>query len=269
MQPRPAADAEGLMSTAPPDAPCLVCHAYTPRQVVSTPRGRIWQCKRCLTSAEDQSYEFDPRRVPSGREQGTAAARVLQLLVIGLRNAQEGPLDPEDLYEVIRPYFDAGWCIRDVMYALNQLPHGAPHPDAGWNDRLPRKQLLYRVRRRLREWRWAEREDGDDIMPGGWSEMRRAMGVAARRQEKHAQARDTIWHEQQTAARQAASADARQAARRIAVGAAARARQLRAEGERRNREAAARAATQARRASYEALRKLAQFTDPAHPPSNH
>ncbi|MEU4778296.1 hypothetical protein ABZ793_28870 [Micromonospora sp. NPDC047465] len=263
MQPRYAAD-DGLMSTPPPDAPCLVCHAYTPRQAVTTPQGRVWQCKRCLTSAEDESYEFDPRRVPSGREQGTAAARVLQLLVIGLRNAQEGPLDPNDLYEVLRPYFDAGWCVRDVRHALNQLPNGAPHPDTGWNDRLPRKQLLYRVRRRLREWRWAEREDGDDIMPGGWTEMRKAMGAVARRQEEHAQARDAIWHEQEAAARQAASASARQAARRIAVGAAARARQIRAEGERRSQEATAQAATQARRATQDALQKLSQLTDPAH-----
>ncbi|MGC4808939.1 hypothetical protein ACLQ29_00205 [Micromonospora sp. DT228] len=260
MKPRYATD-DGLMSMPPPDAPCLVCHAYTPRQAVTTPQGRVWQCKRCLTNAEDESYEFDPRRVPSGREQGNAAVRVLQLLVIGLRNGQDGPLDADDLYEVLRPYFDAGWCVRDVRHALNQLPNGAPHPDTGWNDRLPRKQLLYRVRRRLREWRWAEGEDADAIMPGGWSEMRKAMGVAARRQEEHSRARDAIWHEQEAIARQAASASARQAARRIAVGAAARARHIRAEGERRSQEATAQAATHARRATQDALQKLAQFTD--------
>ncbi|MEV4773057.1 MULTISPECIES: hypothetical protein [Micromonospora] len=194
---------------------------------------------------------------------------MLQLLVIGLRNGQEGPLDPNDLYEVIRPYFDAGWCIRDVRYALNQLPNGAPHPDAGWNDRLPCKQLLYRVRRRLREWRWSEREDGDDIMPGGWTEMRRAMGAAARRQKEHAQAREAIWHEQEASARQAASASARQAARKIAVGAAARARQIRAQGERRSQEATAKAATQARKERQEALQKLEQLTDSARLPREH
>ncbi len=249
------------MSTPPPDAPCLICEAYTPRQAVSTPHGRVWQCKRCLTSAEDEMYEFDPRKVPSGREQGTAAVRVLQLLVIGLRSTQDGPLDPDDLYEVVRPYFEAGWAVRDVIHGLNQMPNGGTHPDTGWNDRLPRKQLLYRVRRRLREWRWTEREDGDDIMPGGWSEMRNAMNAVARRQREHAQARDSIWHEQQATARRAAAAQARQYARQVAMGAAARGRQLRAEGERRDQQAAAAAATQARRTSQDMLRQLEQFTD--------
>ncbi|MFD6564592.1 hypothetical protein [Micromonospora profundi] len=253
-------DDDWLMGSPPPDAPCLVCETYTPRMAVSTPQGRVWQCKRCLTRAEDEIYEFSPRRVPSGRQQGTAAVRVLQVLVIGLRHSQDGPLDPDDLYEVVRPYFDAGWCVRDLMHALNQLPNGTPHPDAGWNDRLPRKQLLYRVRRRLREWRWAERNDHDAIMPGGWSEMRKAMDVAYRRQEEHAQARDVLWHEQLMAARQAAAADGREAARRIAIGAAARGRQLRVEAQRRAQAEAAQAAAQARRAS-QVLQALEELTD--------
>lgn len=254
-------DDDGMMSTPPPDAPCLTCRTYTPRQAVQTPQGKVWQCKRCLTHAEDETYEFSPRHPPSGREQGTAAVRVLQLLVIGLRNSQDGPVDPNDLYEVIRPYFDAGWCVRDVIHALNQQPSGEAHPDTGWTDRLPRKQLLYRVRRRLREWRWADRDEADDIMPGGWSDMRRAMHAAARRQQEHAQARDAMWHEHQASARQAWSSSARIQARQIALGAAARGRQLRAEGERRELEAATQAATQTRLATEEMRRRLQEFAE--------
>ncbi len=249
-------DSRGLMNTPPPDAPCLTCQTYTPRQAVVTPRGAVWQCKRCLTPAEEESYEFSPRRVPSGREEGVAAARVLQLLVVGLRHSQDGPLDPADLYEVLRPYFNAGWCVRDVIHGLNQTPAGTVHPDSGWRDRLPRKQLLYRVRRRLWEWRWADRDEDDDVMAGGWSEMRHAMRYAAQRQEEHGQARDAIWHEQVAAARQASNSPARRAARAVALGAAARSRQERAAAQTREQQAFARAAAEAAAENERRRRRL-------------
>jgi hypothetical protein len=241
----PWSDDRPVLSTPPPDVPCLVCDSYTTWATTSTPRGIVWQCRRCLSPVDAQSFEFDPQRAPQGREEGTAAIRVLQQMVVGLRHSQDGPVDPDDLYELCRPYFSAGWCVRDILYALNQQPNGTTHPDNGWSDRLPRKQLLYRVQRRLREWRWVDRDQDDDIMAGGWSEMRRTMTVVAQRQAAHAQARAEEWNNRRDLAQRATNSYGRHAARQAAMSAAARARAMRAQAQQREQLAAAETARQA------------------------
>ncbi|GAA1646425.1 hypothetical protein [Actinoplanes couchii] len=229
-------------------------------QLAWTPRGQVWQCVRCFAVADldDSAYDFDPRVPPAGRDQGLAAIRVLQRIILGLRHSQEGPVDPEDLYELCRPYFHSGWCVRDVIHALNQTPEGTPHPDTGWADRLPRKQLLYRVLRRLREWRWADRDQDDDIMPGGWAEMRRAMQALAERQQNHAKARDEGWA-QRLRESQAGPGLGREEARRAARAATAQQRVVRAQSERQERAEQARTAQQARDQRQDQLTGLADL----------
>ncbi len=236
----------GSVDNPPPTSDCQTC--FTPNTkwgTFRTPRGRVWQCQHCLTPAEPENLAFDPRQAPSGLEQGMAAIAVLQQLVVGLRHSQEGPLDPADLYEICRPYFNGGWCVRDVIHALNQMPDTTPHPDTGWNDRLPRKQLLYRVQRRLRQWRWVDRDELDDIMPGGWSEMRHAMTVVSQRQQHHAAERAHQWTDQRRAAYYARGGEGRRAALEVASAAANQARLRRAEAERLERAATAQAAREA------------------------
>ncbi|MFG3558657.1 hypothetical protein ACGGAQ_30220 [Micromonospora sp. NPDC047557] len=223
----------GQLYGPPPPAHCETCEQGTQKQVVTTPYGWAWQCKRCLAVSDENRYEFDPTASPDGRTQGLKAVRTLQQLIIGLRNSQEGPLDPDDLYEVIGPYFRAGWCIRDVHHGLNYLPNGALHPDSGWNDKLPRKQLLYRVKRRLQQWRWAERNEDDDIMDGGWTAMRNAMGVAAQRQRERQLDSEYAWHAKAREAKATGRGSGLEAARAAAAQAASLSLHLRAEGERR------------------------------------
>ncbi|MFG3710865.1 hypothetical protein [Micromonospora sp. NPDC047730] len=218
--------ADGALYGPPPPAYCELCKMGTQKVVTSTPHGWAWQCRRCMTICDEHRWEFDPTVAPDGRAESMLAIKTLQQLVIGLRQGQEGPIDPEDLYEVVRPYFAAGWCVRDVHYALSHLPDGEEHEDSGWNSRLPRKYALYRVRRRLRAWRWSDREDSDEdhVLEGGWTSMRKAMERAAREQAAHRAEIENDWHMQRTAARAAVNGGGRATAQAVAAGIAARSR---------------------------------------------
>jgi hypothetical protein len=127
-------------------------------------------------------------------------------------------LDREHLSAVIAPYVEAGWCVDDLLLALNQRPDGGLHEP--WTP----DRVLLRVQERLRVWRWGE---NGAVMPGEWTAMRDAMRAAAQAQAARQRQRAADW-QQRAAAAQASTGDGLAAARQAVAAAAARSRHRRA-----------------------------------------
>lgn len=234
------------VSYRPSTTACSTCGADARQQTLMRgPTGYVWRCLRCNNQTSD-SLPFDPRAVPEGKDQMLSAIETLAVYVPIL-----GPIDKELVYETVRPYFKAGWCVRDILHAINYLPTGETHMGQGaaWVRGEDQDRTLRRLQRRLRMWRFSDRFDGEDIMRGPYSATQSAMRQAAEAQHAQAAARAAEWHERAEAAEQARESGAREVARRQAAIAASLARQARRHAEQRELERRAAEATRARSAS--------------------
>lgn len=213
-------------SLRPPSYPCPHCGEAERRPVLGSAGGAwndrgVWRCASC--SRPLAGLSFRPTQVPDGRTEIEAAVRL-----IGVRVPALARCNPDTVYEILRPYFNAGWCVRDVLRALDYLPDNQPHPGQGvaWSVRDSPDKILWTLRQRLRAWRWRDRPDEENIMRGWWTEMSTAMQVAQEEQEHRAAIREHEWAHQRAIAR-ASDGTARELARRqaaIAAGIAKRAR---------------------------------------------
>lgn len=197
----------------------------TEQFLVETPEGQAWRCKRCHALMLRTDFLFDPRVPPSNREEMELACRVLVQHVMALR-----PVPLDSLYEVCRPYFLEGWCVRDVLFAMNQDPDGEQYPtgENTWTLEVLPDRTLWRLLTRLRTWRWKDKPEGDDIMAGGWTSMKYAMLESAARQRQAHEAAAEEYFDRVTRARYA-GVSGRTAARAVVMSAAARAKQIREE----------------------------------------
>ncbi|MDP9797482.1 hypothetical protein J2S43_005994 [Catenuloplanes nepalensis] len=206
----------------PSSFPCQQCQASPDdQQLVRAPTGWVWRCRRCH-SETGRTLPFDPRVAPDGRETAWAAIDTLKIFVPII-----APIENDLIYEIVRPYFVAGWCVRDLLHAVNYLPDGTTHPGQGvaWVRGEDRDRTLWRLRQRLRRWRFSDREEGEDVMNGPYSTTARAMADLGAGQRARAVARDLEWQQRAAAARSAAHSGAREVARRQAKIAASLARE--------------------------------------------
>src|SRR5215212_8427275 len=96
--------------------PCPTCGAPPEKQTLArVPTGHAWRCGYC-NNETSASLPFDPKAQPDGKEQIYLAIETLAVYVPILQ-----AVDRDLIYRVVRPYFAAGWCVRDVIYALNYL----------------------------------------------------------------------------------------------------------------------------------------------------
>ncbi len=161
---------------APEDWYCDICQAVTPQTLTEAPQGAALRCARCNTSTVPL-WLFDPRAAPDGKEESMLAVQVLQQHVIALRRVNQ-----TEIYEAVRPYFNSGWCVRDILWAMERQADGEDYNEMeAWHPREPPQKLIWRLRKRLLAWRYADHEDG--ILAGGWAEMRQAMAAAATEQK--------------------------------------------------------------------------------------
>jgi hypothetical protein len=195
---------------------------------------RQWCCMRCHTYT-GLSLPFSPTAIPEGKAQIEAALKTLAIYAPILLK-----VDQERLYSVTGRYFAAGWCVKDLLYAIDHRPDGSPHETAGLNFRDPGDITLPRVATRLRDWMWRDRfeeEEGGDIMPGAYAAMRNAMRARHEEQQVRALSRAIEWAEQERTAAEARAKDAPAIARRQVAIAQQLAKQRKREGDK--REAAA------------------------------
>lgn len=228
-----SSDAERVTHYRPSAYPCGSCGASPEEQdLVRGPTGYVWRCSRCNTQTSEV-LPFDPKRAPHGRSDIMLAIETLAVYVPILQ-----PIDDELVYRIVRPYFEAGWCVRDVIYAINYLPNGDTHPGQGasWVRGEHWDRTLWRLQHRLRSWRFADKENGQDIMHGPYTAILTAMRQAADSQRQRAVTRANEWREREEVARHAEAGDVRGMARRQAVIAASLARQMRSRAEQKERE---------------------------------
>ena len=188
-------------SLRPPDVPCPHCGEESRPPVLASGGGHwndrgVWRCAGCAKPLAVLS--FKPTQVPDGREQIEAAVRLIGVRVPALTRCDQG-----SVYEILRPYFVAGWCVRDVIRALDYLPDGQPHPGQGvaWSIRESPDKTMWAMLQRLRAWRWRDRPDRENIMRGWWTEMSNAMTVAKEEQDHRAAVREEDWAQQRASAR--------------------------------------------------------------------
>lgn len=216
---------EGTTPGRPRTGACHVCWSPPEHQVaVQTPTGWAWRCTRCNATATTD-LPFDPRVPPEGREEAYAAIEAICLLAPIF-----GSIDRDLIYRIVRPYFNVGWTVRDVVYAINYLPDGQTHPGDGkaWVRGEPRDTTLARLLRRLRTWRWKDiDDDGSDIMKGPDTATVNAMATMARKQQFNAEGRRIAEQLQDESARLARERGASSGARRVAALAVIQARQAR------------------------------------------
>ncbi|GIJ13137.1 hypothetical protein [Micromonospora andamanensis] len=226
-------DFERASHYRPSAFPCKTCEAPADKQdLVRAPTGYVWRCRRC-NSQSSELLPFDPRLAPSGKTEILLAIETLSVYVPILQK-----IDPDLIYRIVRPYFDAGWCVRDVLYAINYLPNGDTHPGQGaaWVRGEHRDRTLWRMQQRLRTWRFSDKEDGQDIMYGPYTATSSAMEQVAESQKRRATMRTVEWHEQAEAAKQAHHSGAKEVARRQAAIAARLARQRKSVADQMERE---------------------------------
>lgn len=212
---------------------CPKCGAPPEAQVsFRGPTGNAWRCERCH-SQTSVDLPFDPRVAPEGREEAYLAIQTLCVFAPIFSS-----VDTDLIYEIVRPYFVSGWCVRDVIHAINYLPDGETHPGQGaaWVRGEDRDRTLSRLRTRLRKWRWTDRDEGSDVMHGPYTAMVSAMQRNADMQVSRAGAREAEWHLRATAAENAREAGAPEIAKRQAAIAAGMARRARREAEEAERE---------------------------------
>lgn len=243
---------ESLPTEPPSSTPCSKCQA-SPREqhVFRGPTGPAWRCKRCHALTV-MALPFDPRVPPDGRQQSFEALETLAIFAPVMY-----PIDRELIYDIVRPYFVAGWTVHDIVHAMDNMPDGQPYTAQGfaWIRGEVRDRTLARLQRRLRAWRWADRDKGEDIMAGPHSSMVRTMAQRRAEQNARASVRAADWATAEIHARQGASSPARAEARKIAAQAAERAGRERRVADLRERSARKRDAAERRAVSdaYQAL----------------
>ncbi len=163
---------------------------------------------------------WEPNVAPEGRREGHLAIDTMAIYAPIF-----APIDREAIYLVVRPYFAAGWCVRDILHAIDYRPDGTGHRDTGiaWVRGEPHDQTRARLMFRLRMWRWGEADtsDGKDIMTGPYTAMTAAMKARGEALKAEQAARRAVWDREaehaQTAIDRGASAGARRAAEVAAV----------------------------------------------------
>jgi hypothetical protein len=190
------------------------CEQLTEHQVVldrRTGEPRQWCCTRCHTHS-GLNLPFSPTAIPDGREQTEAALKTLLIYApILLR------VDQARLYLIADRFFRAGWCVKDLLYAIDYQPTGDLHEGAELLLRDPGDITLPRIAARLRRWAWRDKyedDKGGDVMPGPYTAMRNAMRVRHEEQQVRALSREIEWAEQERMAAEARVKDAPTLARR-------------------------------------------------------
>lgn len=236
----------------PLDEPCPQCGGSSAYHFLTTDRRR-WLCGRCHQVVNMADPPFDDRQCPVGRVEGFEAIETIKLMVpVFLKIPTEG------LYKELGPYFRAGWCARDVVYAINYLPDGSTQWGYGtsWTAAETRAQLLYRIRLRLLKWRWSG-EDDLEHKPGDIMDPPYTMMVALRRLQQQeladrAAIRTSKWYQQLEEARRA-NPSLVATARQIAQAANSKALAARRAADAREAEAREEQALRARSASQQRL----------------
>jgi hypothetical protein len=191
-----------------------------------------WCCNRCYTYSP-VVLPFTPIEPPYGGAQILAALKTLAIYAPVLLK-----VDEDLLYRVTWKFFNAGWCVRDILRAIDYRPDDSPHETAAINMRDPGELIAGRIQTRLREWTWRHRfDDEGGVMPGPYTAMRKAMRVRADEQKVRAFLRGVEWSEQERLAQEARERGAPASVRQQVAIACELAKIARREGDR--REAAA------------------------------
>lgn len=214
--------------------PCPACGAQWQRLVNELTTRPAWRCARCNRTTEIE-LPFDPVQAPEGKAEGYLAIATIAIYVPVFAK-----LDQDAVWRILRGYFTHGWCVRDVLHAMNYLPDGRTHsaPGVAWQPDELADKTLTRLMFRLRTWRWGDVDhaDGQDIMAGPYTAMTQAMRARADQQVLHAAHRAAAWRREAEAAQTARDRGAPAQARRVAALAAVQGRQRRMEAD--SREAA-------------------------------
>ena len=177
-------------------------HTQTPKQ---------WCCTRCHTYTQLE-LPFSAIEPPTGKEQIESALKTLAIFSPIFMD-----MDQKRLYTVTGRYFAAGWSVKDILRAIDYRPDESPHETAALNPRHSASINLARVATRLREWVWRnkfEDDEGGDIMPGPYTEMRTMMRVRHQEQQVRSFSRSIEWSEQERLAREARANGTPELARR-------------------------------------------------------
>ncbi len=198
---------------------CGVCDKVD-RHVHSTTG--IRRCRAChpLGRPPEQWPMFD---IPTGRTEQLLACdwlRHISPMMFKIRT--------EELRELFRPWFDAGWTPRDIVYALDHQPTGEAQFGDNPSGKVTAKLVINFMKRRLRAW-WPD----EDLKPfpaiNQHIAHNREANLAALRERRAG------WDATARTATPAAESVAAAQARIIAQRAAANAAVLRREGEARER----------------------------------
>lgn len=228
----------------------------------------VWHCERCH-AANGTNLPFNPKQAPEGRSEGYLALKTLAIFAPIFT-----PVDMEALYRIVRPYFAAGWCVRDVLHAMDYSPDGTTHWGRGpaWISGEPPDTTLARLLTRLRTWRWREADhvDGVDIMPGPYTAMVKAMAANAEVQRHRRAMNEIEYHRRDDRAREAEAKGSSVAARRVAAVSAIQGRRMHAEARAREAEAIAAQIAESRAASQRWLEMIgdADSREPEPPASD-
>jgi hypothetical protein len=112
------------------------------------------RCRRCHPLGRPP-MQWPMRDVPEGLAEQLLACEWLCYISPLLR-----AVGVENLRELLRRWFAAGWTPRDVVYGLDNLPTGGPHPGQSPEGRIKQPLAVSFVKRRLGAWL-----DGDDPLP--------------------------------------------------------------------------------------------------------
>lgn len=204
---------------------CPACGCQWQRLINEWTTRPAWRCTRCNQMTEI-ALPFDPVQSPEGHREGLLAIQTLSIYVPVFAK-----VDHEAVWRILRAYFDRGWCVRDVLHAMNYLPDGRTHsaPGVAWDLHEPTDKTLTRLMFRLRTWRWGDVDHayGQDIMTGPYTAMKSAMLARGLQQQVHAAERAEQWQREAAVAQAARDRGAPAQARRMAALAAIQARQLR------------------------------------------
>jgi hypothetical protein len=222
----------------PRTGPCPRCMAPPDDQrLIRGPRGPQWRCVRC-NAGTDPVLPWPATAPADGREQAHLALETLAIFVPAFAGVPRNRL-----YEITRLHFAAGWCVRDLLHAMDRQPDGSnwTGPGSAWVRGEGPDITLARLRRRLRQWRWDDEDDrdsddyhGPDVMAGPWraeADAREQATAAARERHAAAVAARPVLRPPDPAVVEEA--------RRAAQVAAGEARRRRSEGEAAEREALA------------------------------
>ena len=134
--------------------------------------------------------QFPANQAPDGRSEALAALDTLCRTVPALARCNRAKL-----YEVCRPFFAAGWCVRDIQGAMDASPDGTAYfgGEVFWTSTDEPDRMLHRMASRLRAWRLTDAEQ--EIMVGPYTAQARAMMARAEDQRFRASIRQIEYDE--------------------------------------------------------------------------